>query len=44
LFRSQFISHYDTDVAQEPRSLFWCHAVMSLQFARVRSFACEGRF
>jgi len=25
--------------AQEPGSLHWCHAVMSLQFTRVRSFS-----
>jgi len=24
-------------------SQLWCHAVMSLQFTRVRSFACIGR-
>jgi len=28
--------------AQEPGSLFWCHAVMSLQFTHVRSLACGG--
>jgi len=39
----QFICRYDTDTAQEPGSLFWCHAMMSLQFAHVRSFACRGR-
>jgi len=30
---------YDTDIAQQPSSLFWCHAVVSLQFTRVHSFA-----
>ena len=29
--------------AQEPGSLFWCHAVMSLQFTHVRYFTCSGR-
>ena len=33
------IFRYDTQTAQEPSSLFWCHAVGSLQFTRVHSFA-----
>ena len=28
---------------QEPGSLFWCHAVLSLQFTHVGSFACKHR-
>jgi len=28
---------------KESASLFWCHAVMKLQFTHVRSFACRGR-
>jgi len=32
-----------THTAQEPGSLFLCHAVMSLQFTHVCSFACRGR-
>ena len=28
--------------AQEPGSLFCCHAVASLQFTHVRSFSCKG--
>jgi len=28
-----------THTAQEPGSLFWCHAVINLQFTHVRSFA-----
>jgi len=31
----------DTRTAQEPASLFWCDAVMSLKFTHVRSFACR---
>jgi len=31
---------YDTHSAQEPGSLSWSHAVMSLQFTHVRCFAC----
>jgi len=40
-----YLSVYDTDnhTAQESSSLFWCHAVMRLQFARALSFACRGR-
>jgi len=36
---------YATDLhcSQEPGSQFWCHAMMRLQFAHVRSFACRGR-
>ena len=36
---------YDTDnhTAQELDSLFWCHAVVRLQFARALCFACRGR-
>jgi len=30
---------YDTHTAEEPSSLFWCHAVVSLQLTRVHSFA-----
>jgi len=30
-------------MAQESGSLFWCHAVLSLQFTHVRSFACRHR-
>jgi len=30
---------YDTHTAQQPSSLFWCHAVISLQFTRVHSQA-----
>jgi len=37
--QSQFIWRYNTDTAQEPRSLFWCHAMMSLQFTHVYSIA-----
>jgi len=37
-----FICRYDTRTAQEPGSLYRCHAVMSLQFTRVRSFSCRG--
>jgi len=29
--------------AQEPDSLSWCYAVMSLQFTHVRCFACLQR-
>jgi len=29
--------------AQEPGTLFWCHAVASLQLTHVHSFACKGR-
>jgi len=38
-----YLSVYDTDnhTAQEPDSLFWCHAMMRLQFARTLSFACR---
>jgi len=39
---SASICRYDTHTAQEPGSLFWCHAVMNLQFTHVRSFACRG--
>jgi len=28
---------------QEPGSLFWCGALLSLQFTHVRSFACRHR-
>jgi len=38
----QFISRYDTHTAQEPGSLFWCHAVVSSQFTHVRSSTCRG--
>jgi len=43
LLQRQFICWYDTDTAQEPGSQFWCHAMMRLQFAHVRSFAFRGR-
>ena len=39
----QFICRLDTDTAQEPGSLFWCHTIIRLQFAHVRSFACKGK-
>ena len=39
----QFISRYDTHTAQNPGSLFWWHAVVSLQFTNVCSFSCMGR-
>jgi len=29
--------------AQDPGSLFWCHIVMSLQFAHVCTSSCRGR-
>jgi len=32
----------NTHIAQEPSSLFWCHAVMCLRFTHVPSFACRG--
>jgi len=32
-----------THTAQEPGSLFWCHAVMRLQITRARSLACRSR-
>ena len=32
---------YDTHNVQVPRSLCWCHAVMSLQFTHVPSFSCR---
>jgi len=28
----------------KPDSLFWCYALMSLQFTPVRSYACGGRW
>ena len=31
------------DKSEKPGSLFWFHAVMSLQFTHVPSFACIGR-
>jgi len=39
------LSVYDTDnhAAQEPGSMFWCHAMIILQFGRALSFACRGR-
>jgi len=39
----RIICQYDTRSALEPGSLFWCHAVMSLQFTHVHFFACRGR-
>jgi len=36
----QFICRYDTYRAQEPGSLSWGCAVMSLQFTHVRCYAC----
>jgi len=40
-----YLPIYDIDnhTAQEQDSLFWCHAVMRLQFARALSFACRSR-
>jgi len=35
----QYICRCDTHTAQEPGLLFWCHAVVSLHFTHVRSFA-----
>jgi len=40
----QFICRYDTDTAQEPGSLFWCHAMMRLQFTHVRSFVSRKSY
>ena len=37
------ICRHGIHTAQEPGSLFWCHAVMSLQFTHIRSFACRNR-
>ena len=34
-----FLSLLVNQLAQQPSSLFWCHAGMSLQFTRVHSFA-----
>jgi len=42
--QQQFISRYDTHTALEPSSLFLFHAVLSLQFTHVRSFACRDNF
>jgi len=33
------VFRYDTHTARQPGSLFWCHAVVSLLFTRVHSFA-----
>jgi len=33
---------YETHTAQAPASQLWCHAVMSLQFTHVPSFACRN--
>jgi len=33
---------YETHIAQESGSQLSCHAVMSLQFTHVPSFACRG--
>jgi len=38
-----FIFRYDTNTAQEPGSLLWCHAILSLQFTHARYIACRGR-
>ena len=38
-----FIFRYDTHTAQEPGSLVWCHAILSLQFSHVSYIACRGR-
>jgi len=40
-----YLPVYDIDnhTAQKPGSLFWCHAMMRLQFARALFFACRGR-
>jgi len=32
---------YGIHTAQKPASLFWCYAVMSLQFTHVYSFLCR---
>ena len=29
-------------IAQEPRSLFWCHAVMGLQFTHAAAMPAEA--
>jgi len=34
---------YDTHTVQEPHSICYCHAVMSLQFTHVLSFSYRGR-
>jgi len=41
--QQQFICRYKAHAAQEPGPLFWCHAVLSLQFTHVHSFACKHR-
>jgi len=38
------VFRYDIHTAQEPGSLFGCHAAASLRFTHVRTFACRGRF
>ena len=40
-----YLPVYDTDnhTAQEPGSLFWCHATMSFKLARALSFTCWSR-
>jgi len=38
----QFFCGYETHTAQESGSQLSCHAVMSLQFTHVPSFACGG--
>jgi len=38
-----FIFRYDTHTAQEPGSLLWYHAILSLQFTHVRYIAYRGR-
>jgi len=35
----QYSYWYETHIAQQRGSLSWCHAVMSVQFTRVRNFS-----
>jgi len=39
LLQYHCIFRYDTHAAQQPSSLLWGHAVVSLQFPRIHSFA-----
>jgi len=39
--QEHFVYRHGTHTAQEPVSLFWCDAVMSLQFIHVHSFVCR---
>jgi len=43
LFLAKQLFASTTHTAQEPGSLFWCHAVLSLQFTHVCSFACKDK-